>query len=342
MQAEIGKILSLLETILGKSNKGLNDDLQVQFNCPVCALNKGMPDGDGKYNLEVSLKKMKYNCWVCGQTDNTYGNLSKLIRTFGNDIFLDEYLKCLSSLKESKLYELNLDKEIGDEDVILDNGILLPDGFTKIKNFENVPQKVKNYLTERGITQKIVDKFGIGYVGYQPMSQMSQRIIIPSYDSFGEINYWVGRDYICNKNDRFKQKYKNPNIEKQSIIFNEGKINWMGDITLVEGPFDHICVPNSIPLLGKCLKKESLLYNTLMNKAKSNVFIFLDDDAVKDAVKIYELLNHYKLENKVYIIPCPQGYDAALYFQTFGYKGICRLLKNKFKLNPLEAFKYLL
>ena len=224
MESEINKIMLLLETILGKSNKWLNDDLQVQFNCPVCSLNKGLPNGDGKYNLEVSLKKMKYNCWVCGQTDNTYGNLSKLIKTFGNEILLDEYLKCLSSLKESKLYELNLNKEI-DDNIILDNGVLLPDGFIKIKQLENTPKKVKKYLEERGITQKIIEKFNIGYTGYEPMSPMSQRIIIPSYDCYGEINYWVGRDYICDKNNKYKQKYKNPNIEKQSIIFNEGKIN---------------------------------------------------------------------------------------------------------------------
>ncbi len=64
--------------------------------------------------------------------------------------------------------------------------------------------------------------------------------------------------------------------------------------------------PNSIPLLGKCIKKNSILYYSLMNKAKSNVFIFLDDDAKKDAVKLYDLLNHNKLENRVYIIPCPR------------------------------------
>lgn len=342
MQSEINKIMLILETILGKSNKGLNDDLQVQFNCPVCSYNKGLSNGDGKYNLEVSLKKMKYNCWVCGQTDGTYGNLSKLIKTFGNEILLDEYLKCLHSLKESKLYELNLNKPIDDNEIIVDNGVLLPDGFKKIKSIDLIPEKAKNYLKERKITQKIIDKYNIGYTDFIYKSQLSQRIIIPSYDSFGEINYWVGRDYICDKNNKFKLKYKNPNIEKQSIIFNEGKINWFGDITLVEGPFDHICVPNSIPLLGKCIKKDGLLYKTLMTKAKSNIYILLDDDATQDAVKLYTLLNHYSLENKVYIIPCPKGFDAALYFQNYGYKGICYLLKNKTKLNPLDISKYLL
>ena len=337
MPSEINQIILILESILGKPSKKINDDLQLQFNCPVCSENKGLAGGDGKYNLEVSLKKMKFNCWVCGQTDNTCGNISKLIKKFGNDILLDEYYKCIKSLKESKLYELNIEDK---NDVIEDTDLFLPNNFIKIESINNIPFKVKNYLIKRGINDRIINKYNIGYTPFIKGDSISQRIIIPSYNSYGELNYWVGRDYSGNPN--VKQKYKNPNIEKQNIIFNENKINWYGDITLVEGPFDHICVPNSIPLLGKCIKKNGILYNSLMNNAKSKVMIFLDDDAIKNSILLYNMLNNYTLLDKVYIIPCPTGYDAALYYQCFGYKGICNLLKNKVKPSPLALYKYLL
>ena len=97
-------------------------------------------------------------------------------------------------------------------------------------------------------------------------------IIIPSYNALGELNYWVGRDYLPPmRNEHSKVlngvsqiiphtysrlKYDNPKVEKKNIIFNEEKIQWDADITLVEGPFDHIVVPNSVPLLGKALNKE--------------------------------------------------------------------------------------
>ena len=91
----------------------------------------------------------------------------------------------------------------------------------------------------------------IGYTTYDTtQKQVSSRIIIPSFNEYGELNYWTGRFTKL----KHRQKYYNPIIERKDIIFNEEHIQWDADITLVEGPFDHIVVPNSIPLLGKALK----------------------------------------------------------------------------------------
>ena len=77
----------------------------------------------------------------------------------------------------------------------------------------------------------------------------------------GKLNYWTGRDFLGYDK---RQKYFTPQVERKDIIFNEEKIQWDADVTLVEGPFDHIVVPNSIPLLGKVLKTDFKIYQEII------------------------------------------------------------------------------
>jgi hypothetical protein len=57
-------------------------------------------------------------------------------------------------------------------------------------------------------------------------------------------------------------KYKNPEAQKEILIFNEYLINWDETIYLVEGAFDSIFIPNAIPMLGKFMSEHlfSVLY----------------------------------------------------------------------------------
>ena len=58
-------------------------------------------------------------------------------------------------------------------------------------------------------------------------------------------------------------------------------------------------IPNSIPLLGKTLKRDYATFNAVVNKAKANVNVLLDDDALNDAKKIYKLLSSTNLKNSI-------------------------------------------
>ena len=158
------------------------------------------------------------------------------------------------------------------------------------------------------------------------MKKYSYRVIIPSYNAVGELNYWVGRDFLP-KDDRFtRTKYANPKAEKKEIIFNEERVQWDADITLVEGAFDHIVVPNSIPLLGKALDKDYKLYWDLITKANAKVNIFLDADAYQTVKEVYKFLNHGRLYNKVRYIPVEEDEDPSSLFEKGGYKEIARHL----------------
>jgi hypothetical protein len=98
----------------------------------------------------------------------------------------------------------------------------------------------------------------------------------------------------------------------------------------VEGVFDHIVVPNSIPLLGKVVS--DYLNEQLQLKACGNVVICLDDDAWEDSIKVYKKLNSGRLYGKIRVIKMPKGYDLSELHQNFGKPAIIKLLKKSFKL----------
>jgi 5S rRNA maturation endonuclease (ribonuclease M5) len=92
----------------------------------------------------------------------------------------------------------------------------------------------------------------------------------------------------------------------------------------VEGVFDHIVVPNSIPMLGKVMSEN--LFTKLVRKAECKVIILLDSDAYNDSIKLYKKLNSTKLINRVMIIKLPNGYDISDVNQKLGKKGVIDVL----------------
>ena len=323
-------IKEIVESILGsprRDNEGWRE-----YNCAYCAMEKGV-ESDGKYNLAVNygedLKtKPFFHCWRCG----TSGKLSKLIKDFGNSNDLSKYYDELKNIKSSLLYRIDLGGEW--EDFQIENTIELPKDYRKITVNDKYAKEAIDYLTKRNLGQYFIDYYNIGYIPYWSKDkEMRNRIIIPSYDEYGELNYYVARDYTGKRKLR---KYNNPDIKKTMFVFNEDKINWYEDVTLVEGAFDHMVVPNSIPLLGKTLKRDYATYNTVTTKAKANVNVLLDDDALNDAKKIYKLLDSTNLKGRVRLIECPDGYDASDIYQKYGKKGIRKLMQRAREMDEFD------
>lgn len=332
---EIHRMYEILRSFLGDSKNGLDETYQLQFGCPNCIDKYGNKEKT-RYNLEVSLSKNRFNCWKCSSEENDmHGSIPKLIRKYGNETLLKEYKEEVKSLRESSLYKLSFsDDEFKlDDKTLIDDELRLPVSFKCISEQSYVPKAVKDYLSSRGIGENIIKDYNIGYSEWDKENpRASFRIYIPSYDKFGEINYWTGRDYL----GKSKQKYYNPKTERKDIIFNENKICWDADITLVEGPFDHIVVPNSIPLLGKSLNQEFKLYWEIFQKANANINLWLDDDAKQTIRQIYSLLNHGSMYNKIRVIETELGKDPSEIYEKYGNKGIISCLRMARKLNPQE------
>lgn len=330
MDHELKRIQNLLASFLEQPKRDMTDNGQLQFNCPMCASNNGLLHGDGKYNLEVNLKLLKFKCWVCSETDGMHGRISKLIRMFGGQAILSEYNSIISELKEAALFTFPTGEDGKTETI--PNDIILPQGYKPLAPYFNNNERAMYYLRKRGITPQIIEKFKIGTIGDVEDRRLRERIILPSFDAAGDLNYWVGRSY--NTSSKTFMKYVNAETPKSAIIFNEQLLDWYADITLVEGPFDHIVTPNSIPLLGKFMERNSYMYKSILHNAKVGINLFLDSDAPDDILKVARYFNNGEFRSRIYYVPYPKDnhgmkLDPSLLFQEYGPNGIIGCFKRR-------------
>ncbi len=291
MSEEIDVLVELLTDVLGDPKQHYESKGQISFDCPVCAEEKGLDDGDGKGNLEINYIRHVYKCWACGETHGTHGPLGKL---------LDGY----ATKQQKKIYNLIKPEELQQQDKKRVR-LRLPEGFTTFQdsNPRFIPHiEAYKYLQSRGITDEMIDRYKIGYT---VSGEFAYRVIIPSYDKEGILNYFVGRAWV-NK----KMKYKNPaSVPKDEIIFNEQLLDWDKDIYLVEGAFDSFFLPNPLVMLGKKMSK--LIFETLYTKANANIIVCVDGDAWDDGLRIYNELNGGRLYNKIKMVKLPKDKDVC-------------------------------
>jgi DNA primase len=278
-------LVELLEDVLGDHGLHYPNRGQISFNCPIC------DDERNKHNLEVNYVSNVYKCWNCGDSEGTHGSLGKLFDKYGNK----KHKKLYNVLKPETVVKREKSKK----------ALKLPEGFTLFKDSSSVypvRRQAMNYLKSRGITDEMIEKFGIGFCD---KGDHAGRIVIPSYDKKGELNYYIARSW----NPMSRAKYKNPIAEKDKIIFWESLIDWNKDVYLVEGAFDGLFLDNAIPMLGKHMSE--LLFETIYQKAKGDIIICLDADAWSNSVKLYHELHGGDLWDRIKLIKLPDEKDIA-------------------------------
>lgn len=290
MTDEVDVLVELLTEFLGDFHQHYESKGQISFDCPVCAEEKGLDGGDGKGNLEINYGKHVYKCWSCGETHGTHGPLGKLF---------DQY----ATKGQKKVYNLIKPEELRQEDIKRPK-LRLPEGYTTFQdsNPRFIPHmEAYRYLQSRGITDDMIERFKIGYT---VSGDFAYRIIVPSFNKEGVLNYFTARSWVPKK-----MKYKNPSVPKDEIIFNESLIDWDKDVYMCEGVFDSFFLPNSIVMLGK--KMSDLIFTTIYNNANGNVIICCDGDAFQDGLKVYHELNGGRLYNKIKIVKLPVDKDVC-------------------------------
>jgi hypothetical protein len=166
--------------------------------------------------------------------------------------------------------------------------VTLPEEFLTLtsKNHSPLSLAPRKYLKGRGIEREDVLWWKIGYC---PDGEYAKRVIVPSFDLGGNINYFIARGY----SDDW-MKYKNPPAERD-FIFNELYLDWNKDITIVEGVFDAIKATNAIPLLGSTLRENSYIFQKIVENC-NQIYIALDDDAKSKEFKISKLFMSYGVD----------------------------------------------
>ena len=282
-------LIILLEKVLNSRSKKLTKQDEYVFFSPF--VNHYKP------KLQINLKTGKWHCWV----SNTGGhNLFQLFKKIGT-----------SKESYTKLTELGYSTKYKKQTTTISEQkekVELPKEFIPMWEKRNTPE-YKNamlYLRKRRITHRDIMKYGIGYC---EDGLYKNRIIIPSYDSDGQLNYFVGRDFYNST-----MKYKNPPVSKDVIGF-DLFINWNLPIVLCEGVFDAIAIKrNTIPLFGKTIPR--LVQRKIIEKNIDMIYLCLDNDAIQDSIKIAGILMDEGIDVKVIKLPNDED-PSSVGFEKF-------------------------
>ena len=278
----IAEKVKLVNNVLGYCHKQGTEYL---YRCPYC--------NHHKRKFSVNFERNVYKCWIC---DAHGRNIRRAIRRFGSFTQLKEWDK-LNGIVDFSSEKFELFKELPVEPP---QRIELPQEFkTLTGKITPADLRAFSYLQNRGLDKNHILRYKIGYCSE---GDFNGRIIIPSFDDSGYVNYFIARSF----NDHW-MRYKNPNASR-NIIFNELNIDWDSDVVLVEGVFDAIFAGNAVALLGSTLREESRLFQHII-KNDSSVFIALDPDAEKKAMKIARTLLKYDVE--VWKVDIPEDSDVA-------------------------------
>jgi hypothetical protein len=219
-----------------------------------------------------------------------------------------EKFEQLNRIIESSKYRIT--KEVTVQSVTLQ----LPENYRPLWIPKKTPdyRNAMHYLKQRGVTIFDILKYRIGYC---ESGEYAGKIIIPSYDAAGQLNYFVSRAFY--KSDT--QRHKNPKVSKDIIGF-ELFINWSEPIILCEGAFDAIAVKrNAIPLFGKII--QPALQKKIIEERVRNIYLCLDPDALKNAIQIAERFMAEGLN--VYFVEL-QDKDAS----ELGFEQITEIIEN--------------
>jgi hypothetical protein len=274
--------IEFIQSVFGAVRVG-HDGLNVAAKCPQCVFKDPLKKTSTKKKLIIRVDNDICHCWVCGYSSRS---LAPLIAKFGTREQLHEY-KTRFRVDEVYTYE----KEEATEKQILK----LPDDFKLIvlaSQSDPTVRSIQRYLKTRMIEDRDIWFYRLG-ISFEP--KWRRRVIIPSFSSKGELNYYVGRTI----DERVIPKYDNVAVPKTEIIFNEFNIRWDKTLVISEGPFDMLkCGDNATCLLGSELSEEHKLFEKIILNS-TPVVLSLDSDMSDKTERMCRMLKEYDIDVKI-------------------------------------------
>lgn len=234
--------------------------------------------------LSVNIARDQFNCWVCGFRGR---NLSAVM-VRGSA----EYREYVGERADSPLRQPVQEKR--------PPCTSLPAGFIPLdRRAPRSSAPYRHYLSGRGLSEETVGLYRIGYVD---TGELAGRVVIPSFDMNGSVNFWSSRTI----HPDVRPAYILPDASKD-VVSNEHMVDWSKPVYLVEGAFDEIAVgPQAIALYGKYLPPTLVL--RLIERRPPITYVCLDNDAEREAWGIVRRLVGYDIRCAVVDLP---GKDPA-------------------------------
>ena len=268
--------VSLLKQVFGR---GYKTGAEYLFHCPAC--------DHHKKKLSFNIEKDKFKCWTCDFRGNS---IRRAVRKYGNYKQLKDWEELAGQIEHdlNSFEEQMREKLVPKKEPEIEQIVALPDEFRTLtsKNLPITARPALRFLYDRGITKSDILLWKIGYCG---TGEYEARVVIPSFGTTGNANYFVGRTY-----NGSWMKYLSPPVPKD-IIFNELYLDFDDDITIVEGVFDAIVAGNAIPILGSSISDKSRVFQKIV-EYETPIFLALDADAEKKALFLTKQLLEYGVQ----------------------------------------------
>jgi predicted RNA-binding Zn-ribbon protein involved in translation (DUF1610 family) len=268
--------VSLLEKAFGESACG-KEGLNFSFKCPNCG------DSNEKKKMTVKIDSQQWHCWVC---EIKGGSIPSLLRKYS-----PSHYKEWNQRFEKETRRTHFDDDPVPEPV---QPVVLPRCLpVESCLYDSDPDAMAaiGYLRKRNVSLQRAYRFRLCIV---KSGSLRRRILIPSFDEKGNLNYWTARSIDQDGRD----KYINSKAKRNEIIFNEVDVDWSKPVTLVEGPFDLLFAgENAIPMLGSYITPSSRLFQQIV-KHKTPVIMALDQDAIQKSLRVMNSLCEYGIDVK--------------------------------------------
>jgi len=258
--------LALVTKCLGQYKRLRNEAL---YYCPFCSHHK--------QKLSVNTESFFWKCWVC---DAKGRSLFSLLRKHGNQECLTLYKKEFPEHFQPELAQIPKDfkLELPDEYVPLCSGSKTFDG-----------RRALRYLKSRNVNSEAILRHKIGLAS---SGRYRDRVILPSFDADGRLNFYTGRTVTAEKEFRYLNP-PTPSGYRNTIILNDLNIDWSKPIFLVEGFMDMIQAgSNAVPLFGSTLSESSRLFLEIVTH-EPEVYVCLDSDARSKQINILSSLTSH-------------------------------------------------
>jgi len=271
------RLLSLLEKVLNQHGDIYKND-DVAFHCPVC----NIEDHKKKLIINLNENHSKFGFWRCWNCKDSHGMHGRsLIRLFHKlKAPRQDTASLYTILDVAVLLKNNSEVVVS---TLPKQTMSLPLEFISITSVQDTKdyQNAVKFLLDRGLTRNDIIKYNIGYC---EKGKYAHRIIIPSYNTQGELNYFAARTY----EDKIRPKYLNPPIAtSDDVIFFDMHINWNLPVLLCEGVFDAISAKrNAIPVLGNSIY--GALWRKIIFEDVKDIVLALDMDMVKTSLHYIE------------------------------------------------------
>ncbi len=262
-----------------------------------------------KRKLNINTTTGYYQCWVCGFSGKSFTSLLKKVKAPA------EFYKVLCKDKVKITYTIEEDKK----------DLVLPEEFKPLckPNKDFAYKHALNYCLQRNLTIHEIVRYNIGYCSE---GNFANRVIIPSYDKDGKLNFYCGRDFCGGK-----LKYRLCDGSKDIIGF-ELFTDFNQPLTIVEGPFDALSVKyNVVPLFGKTLSRK-LKIKLMVNKPP-RVNVLLDNDALSSSIKICEFLVSNNIETHLVLL---DGKDP----NEIGHEKTWQTINNSVRMDESLLYRY--